>query len=324
MGPNFLICIDFLRALEYKAFGSRRYFVVLAEREGFEPSVPCGTLVFKTSAIDHSATSPGFSWSGRQIFQHQDINRIEGKFKRVCYYGYKPTKSSTMKKILTFLFLWIPFISIGQIIGFSTGDPRPPISAPASHESIGYFMISSDSTVRVENCFMSFTEGFESINHLYLNVDELPYISWGDEFLVNPMNQSLNFVLNLEGEENTSMEYYADLIDVGNPVSIAYDLVCMVSPLENTNLDVWTDTLHVSTPVYTYVANAGKSSRLSLRGKSILVPKHMNVSVHDMTGREVLFIPASHTEKKYYLDLQTGIYFLIANNKFSGRIFIRG
>ena len=30
----------------------------LAEREGFEPPVPLGTSVFKTGAIDHSATSP--------------------------------------------------------------------------------------------------------------------------------------------------------------------------------------------------------------------------------------------------------------------------
>ena len=29
-----------------------------AEREGFEPPVPLGTLVFKTSAFDHSAISP--------------------------------------------------------------------------------------------------------------------------------------------------------------------------------------------------------------------------------------------------------------------------
>ena len=32
--------------------------IQLAEREGFEPSVPCGTLHFQCSAIDHSATSP--------------------------------------------------------------------------------------------------------------------------------------------------------------------------------------------------------------------------------------------------------------------------
>ena len=31
---------------------------ILAEREGFEPPVPLSTSVFKTGAIDHSATSP--------------------------------------------------------------------------------------------------------------------------------------------------------------------------------------------------------------------------------------------------------------------------
>jgi hypothetical protein len=30
----------------------------VAEREGFEPPGPCGPAVFKTAAIDHSATSP--------------------------------------------------------------------------------------------------------------------------------------------------------------------------------------------------------------------------------------------------------------------------
>ncbi len=30
----------------------------LAEREGFEPPEPCSSTVFKTAAIDHSATSP--------------------------------------------------------------------------------------------------------------------------------------------------------------------------------------------------------------------------------------------------------------------------
>ena len=33
-------------------------FVLLAEREGFEPPVPRSTTVFKTAAIDHSAISP--------------------------------------------------------------------------------------------------------------------------------------------------------------------------------------------------------------------------------------------------------------------------
>ena len=30
----------------------------VAEREGFEPPVPFGTMVFKTTAFDHSAISP--------------------------------------------------------------------------------------------------------------------------------------------------------------------------------------------------------------------------------------------------------------------------
>src|SRR5581483_11619526 len=32
----------------------------MAEREGFEPPDPCGSTVFKTAALNHSATSPKF------------------------------------------------------------------------------------------------------------------------------------------------------------------------------------------------------------------------------------------------------------------------
>ena len=35
------------------------YIIFLAEREGFEPSIPCGMLDFESSTFDHSATSPG-------------------------------------------------------------------------------------------------------------------------------------------------------------------------------------------------------------------------------------------------------------------------
>ena len=43
----------------HKKTSVKRWFsVILAEREGFEPPVPRGTLVFKTSAFDHSAISP--------------------------------------------------------------------------------------------------------------------------------------------------------------------------------------------------------------------------------------------------------------------------
>ena len=47
-----------ISASPLKAFSIRREWPELAEREGFEPPVPCGTTVFKTAAFDHSATSP--------------------------------------------------------------------------------------------------------------------------------------------------------------------------------------------------------------------------------------------------------------------------
>ncbi len=37
---------------------SLHYGFSFAENEGFEPPVPLGTIVFKTTAIDHSANSP--------------------------------------------------------------------------------------------------------------------------------------------------------------------------------------------------------------------------------------------------------------------------
>jgi hypothetical protein len=41
---------------------------LLAERVGFEPTVPCGTSVFKTDAIDHSTTSPDRSVCRERIY----------------------------------------------------------------------------------------------------------------------------------------------------------------------------------------------------------------------------------------------------------------
>ena len=37
---------------------------IVAEDVGFEPTVPCGTLVFKTSAFDHSANLPSVDLVG--------------------------------------------------------------------------------------------------------------------------------------------------------------------------------------------------------------------------------------------------------------------
>ena len=44
---------------------------IMAEGEGFEPPVPCGTTVFKTAAFDHSAIPPRseLSYLMEEIFQ---------------------------------------------------------------------------------------------------------------------------------------------------------------------------------------------------------------------------------------------------------------
>ena len=61
---------------------------LFAEREGFEPPVPLGTVVFKTTVIDHSTISPvlrflesGCKGSGfsriEQIFRQLFINYLD-------------------------------------------------------------------------------------------------------------------------------------------------------------------------------------------------------------------------------------------------------
>ena len=40
-----------------------------AEEEGFEPPVPCGTMVFKTTAFDHSAIPPVQKYHLKRTFK---------------------------------------------------------------------------------------------------------------------------------------------------------------------------------------------------------------------------------------------------------------
>ena len=56
-----LICMTSCRMATYKRkkpFIYKGLVLLLAEREGFEPSVPCSTPDFESGTIDHSATSP--------------------------------------------------------------------------------------------------------------------------------------------------------------------------------------------------------------------------------------------------------------------------
>ena len=64
-------------------FITYKYF---AERQGFEPRVPRGTTVFKTAAIDHSATSPN---AGANIKENLNTQKKEFIFSQ----KYPPTNT---------------------------------------------------------------------------------------------------------------------------------------------------------------------------------------------------------------------------------------
>ena len=50
----------------------------MAEVVGFEPTVPCGTTVFKTAAFDHSATPPQSFYNSRQaVDECQAVSRAD-------------------------------------------------------------------------------------------------------------------------------------------------------------------------------------------------------------------------------------------------------
>ncbi len=60
---------DFLKAFV------KSFVFVSAERQGFEPRVPRSTTVFKTAAIDHSATSPKLLY--QKCFPLKAVQRYE-------------------------------------------------------------------------------------------------------------------------------------------------------------------------------------------------------------------------------------------------------
>ena len=64
-GREIMICTKFAPVRIFKRF-KKNYFRLyhvdvdkkMAEEVGFEPTVPCGTTVFKTAAFNHSAIPP--------------------------------------------------------------------------------------------------------------------------------------------------------------------------------------------------------------------------------------------------------------------------
>ena len=56
---------------------------LFAEREGFEPPVPLGTVVFKTTVIDHSLPSLqcfDFLKAGAKVRRFFELNKFFGNF----------------------------------------------------------------------------------------------------------------------------------------------------------------------------------------------------------------------------------------------------
>ena len=55
---------------------------LFAEREGFEPPVPLGTVVFKTTVIDHSTISPVLVCpkAGAKVQIFCELNKFLGNF----------------------------------------------------------------------------------------------------------------------------------------------------------------------------------------------------------------------------------------------------
>ena len=55
---------------------------LFAEREGFEPPVPLGTVVFKTTVIDHSTISPVLvvSKAGAKLLLFFEIHKFLSVF----------------------------------------------------------------------------------------------------------------------------------------------------------------------------------------------------------------------------------------------------
>lgn len=61
----------------------------VAETEGFEPPVPRGTMVFKTTAFDHSATSPGQRYKREFDSQSAFLGSNDPFFLQFCISGFR-------------------------------------------------------------------------------------------------------------------------------------------------------------------------------------------------------------------------------------------
>ena len=89
--PKNIYCIrikkeDYLKAQKRKSCKYCDLQDFFAEREGFEPPVPLGTVVFKTTVIDHSTISPlhwgnrGFLIAGAKVRRKNETTKFFGNY----------------------------------------------------------------------------------------------------------------------------------------------------------------------------------------------------------------------------------------------------
>ena len=70
-----LILFTYTKKIPVKYYFTGIYLLIEAERQGFETRVPRSTTVFKTAAIDHSATSPKLLY--QKCFPLKAVQRYE-------------------------------------------------------------------------------------------------------------------------------------------------------------------------------------------------------------------------------------------------------
>ena len=93
-----LILFTYTKKIPVKYYFTGIYLLIEAERQGFEPRVPRSTTVFKTAAIDHSATSPEPLY--QKCFSLKAVQRYNSFFDTQIFLGQNLRKIKIGWKIM--------------------------------------------------------------------------------------------------------------------------------------------------------------------------------------------------------------------------------
>jgi hypothetical protein len=229
-----------------------------------------------------------------------------------------------MKSLASLLFFLISFslTSVSQEVQISSGG-LPPVLSSSGYSTMGYFNISTQDTVRVEECKLSFTQGFESVEFVYFHLDENPHSSWGSEFLTNPLTHPMNHLLNFSGEETLELEYFADFDSAFSGV-LELSLTCRVSVYGDPGQFIWTDTVSSSVLVVTSAEEVAipKPIKLGVSGDEITIPKDMEVILYNFLGQEVSHFLECKEDRVEILTIPDGRYVLCSSSESSKIVLV--